>query len=246
MIAAIIQARCGSSRFPEKIFAELAGKPLIFHVVDRLKYCQRLDRIIIATTTAKGDDRLIEWAKSNKVEIYRGSEDNVLNRYYSVAVAAGLKAGDIVVRITADDPFKEPALIDKVIETVESEGVDFAYNNNPPTFPEGLDCEAFTFEALEKSEMESSEQYEREHVTQYMYRHPELFKGKNIYQSQDMSKLRFTIDTPDDYKMAGTIYDKLYHEGDLFTLKDILILFEQYPNIPAINSSVARSAMYKK
>ena len=246
MRAAIIQARCGSSRLPGKVFADLCGKPLIRHVVDRLKYCTRLDRIIIATTTSPGDDRLAEWAAQNGTELFRGDENNVLNRYYSAARAAGLGKGDIIVRITADDPFKEPALIDRAIGCVERGEADFAYNNNPPTFPEGLDCEVFTFEALEKSETESADPYEREHVTQYMYRHPELFRGKNISQEENLSHLRFTLDTPADYEMAAEVYGRLYEEGKLFTLSDILALFEKYPHIPAINSEVARSAMYAK
>lgn len=244
MRAAIIQARCGSSRLPDKVFADLCGKPLIWHVVNRLKYCRRLDRIIIATTNASGDDRLAEWAEQNQVGLFRGDENNVLNRYYAAALAAGLGKGDIIVRITADDPFKEPALIDRVIGMVEQGTADFAYNNNPPTFPEGLDCEVFTFEALEKSERESSDPYEREHVTQYMYRHPELFRSENISRDGDLSYLRFTLDTPTDYEMAAEIYRHLYREGELFVLADILALFEKYPHIPAINSTVARSAMY--
>jgi spore coat polysaccharide biosynthesis protein SpsF len=242
--AAIIQARCGSTRFLSKIFAPLAGKPLIWHVVNRLTYCTRIDKIIIATTTGSGDNRLEEWAREQGLFTYRGSENNVLNRYCSAAKTLALNDGDIIIRITADDPFKEPALIDKVIEAVETREAVFAYNNNPPSFPEGLDCEAFTMAALEKSEAASADPYEREHVTQYMYRHPELFKGKNITQKEDLSYLRFTLDTQEDYKMAQEVYSHLYKENAIFTLKDILNLFEKYPHIPAINSHVARSAMY--
>jgi spore coat polysaccharide biosynthesis protein SpsF len=244
MRAAIIQARCGSTRFPEKIFANLSGKPLIWHVVNRLTYCGRIDKIMIATTTNPCDDRLQAWAAQQGLFVYRGDEHNVLNRYCAAAKAIGLEREDIVIRITADDPFKEPALIDRVIEAVETGEAVFACNNNPPTFPEGLDCEAFTMAALEKSEKESADAYEREHVTQYMHRHPELFKGKNIAQQEDLSCLRFTLDTPEDYSMAREVYHHLYKENEIFTLKDMLRLFEKYPHIPAINSRVARSAMY--
>ena len=243
---AIIQARCGSTRFPAKIFADLAGKPLIWHVVNRLTYCRRIDKTIIATTTNPGDDRLEEWAAQQGLFVYRGAEHNVLNRYCSAAKAAGLKSEDIIIRITADDPFKEPALIDRVIEAVEAGEAVFADNNNQPTFPEGLDCEVFTMAALEKSEKELRDAYEREHVTQYMYRHPELFKGKNIAQKEDLSHLRLTLDTPEDYNMAQEVYRHLYKEDAVFTLNDILSLFEKYPHIPAMNSNVSRSAMYTK
>jgi spore coat polysaccharide biosynthesis protein SpsF len=244
MRVAIIQARYGATRFPGKIFADLSGKPLIWHVVNRLNYCKRIDRILIATTVNSSDDLLEEWARKQGIFIYRGSEDNVLNRYYSAANATGLKDEDIVIRITADDPFKEPALIDRVVETVENGEAVFAYNNKPPTFPEGLDCEVFTMASLEKAEKESEDPYEREHVTQYMYRHPELFKGKNISQEKDLSYLRFTIDTEDDYKMVQEIYAKLYKENTVFLLEDILKLFDKYPYIPDINRNIRRSAMY--
>ena len=244
MNVAIIQARCGSTRFPSKIFVDLASKPLIWHVVNRLKYCTLIDKIIIATTTNQNDDRLAKWAEEENLLVYRGSEVDVLNRYYSAAKTFGLHGNDIIIRITADDPFKEPALIDHIIDVVLKGEADFAYNNNPPTFPEGLDCEVFTMSALEKAETSSVDPYEREHVTQYMYRHPELFKGKNISQKEDLSYLRFTLDTPIDYQMVQTVYNHLYKDNRIFVLRDILELFQKYPEIPYINSKVPRSTMY--
>ena len=244
MNVAIIQARCGSTRFPSKIFADLAGKPLIWHVVKRLNYCKRINQIVIATTLNPNDNRLVKWAKEGNYITYRGKEYDVLNRYYMAAKSIGLKDNDIIIRITADDPFKEPSLIDKIIEVVEKRETDFAYNTKPPTFPEGLDCEVFTMQVLEKAEKESTDIYEREHVTQYMYRHPNFFKGINISQSEDLSYLRLTLDTPADYQMAREIYNRLYKDDDIFILKDILELFEKYPEIPQMNSDIPRSAMY--
>ena len=246
MRVAIIQARCSSTRFPKKIFADLSGKPLIWHVINRLKYCQKIDKIVLATTTNIADNILAEWAAKENIEIYRGSEDDVLNRYYSAAKMIGLKSDDIIIRITADDPFKEPELIDKVIERVENGETLFAYNNKPPTFPEGLDCEVFTMSALELSETNSDDPYEREHVTQYMYRHPEIFNGQNISNDIDLSYLRFTIDTEDDYKMVNEVYSHLYKENQIFLLKDILEFLKNNPHILQINADVKRSDMYKK
>ena len=144
-IVAIIQARLGSTRFPEKVFANLVGKPLIWHIINRLKYSQKINTIVLATTNTGRDDELAKWAEIESVNLYRGSENNVLERFY---FAAKQYSADIIVRITADDPFKEPMIIDKVIEKLLSEKLDFAYNNNPPTFPEGLDTEVFTFKAI--------------------------------------------------------------------------------------------------
>ena len=246
MRVAIIQARCGSTRLPGKIFAELSEIPLIWHVVNRLKFCRRIDKIVLATTTNNADNILAEWAEKEKIEIYRGSETDVLNRYYSTAKMLALAPNDIIIRITADDPFKEPELIDKVVEMVENGKTIFAYNNKPPTFPEGLDCEVFTMFALELSEIHSTDPYEREHVTQYMYRHPEIFNGQNISNDIDLSHLRFTIDTEDDYKMANEVYSHLYKENRIFLLNDILNLLKTNPHILQINAKVKRSDMYKK
>lgn len=200
---------------------------------------------MIATTVNKNDDKLEQWAKEQGIPVFRGGENDVLNRYYRTAESSGLSSEDIIIRITADDPFKEPALIDKVIETVEKGEADFAYNNNPPTFPEGLDCEVFTMKSLEIAEKNSTDNYEREHVTQYMYRHPEIFRGKNIFHSEDLSYIRLTLDTAEDYEMTKETYQYLFKENQLFTLTDILRLFEKYPEIREINSTVKRSDMYK-
>lgn len=117
-VVAIIQARCASTRFPNKVFADLCGKPFIWHVINRLKFVQTLDHITLATTDRPSDDKLYYWAKENGVDVYRGSESNVLNRYYEAAVYS---KADVIVRITADDPFKEPVLIDEAVNALQKE-----------------------------------------------------------------------------------------------------------------------------
>jgi len=241
-VVAIIQARLGSTRFPKKIFSNLSNKPLIWHVIERLKYSQKIDQIILATTNTKTDDELATWAEKEGVLLYRGSENNVLERYYS---AAKLFSADIIVRITADDPFKDPKIIDKVIDKLIDEKLDFAYNNNPPTFPEGLDTEVFTFDALESAYFKSKDDYEREHVTQYFYRNKADFKQANYYNDNNFSDLRWTIDTELDYEMVKKIYDILYIENKIFYMDDILECLNKNPKISQINKAVARSDMYK-
>ncbi|MDP4267261.1 MAG: glycosyltransferase family protein [Bacteroidota bacterium] len=242
MIAAIIQARTGSTRFPNKVFANLCNKPLIWHVVNRLKWSKKIDTVILATTTNPQDDTLYSWAINNNVDVYRGSENDVLGRYYSAAKKFKV---DKIVRITADDPFKDPEIIDKVIELLESENLEFAYNNNPPSFPEGLDTEVFIFSAIEKAFYESKDPFEREHVTQYFYRHPELFRQKNHSYNKNISNLRWTIDTDIDFKLAEFIYSKLYKDEEIFLLNDILNILDTNPEMKQINLGVNRSAMYK-
>lgn len=240
-IAAIIQARTGSTRFPQKIFCELAGKPLLWHVINRIKKSQLLTNIIIATTNNKKDDIIDEWAKKESVEIFRGDEQNVLSRYYA---AAKQNEVDVIVRVTADDPFKDPEIMDNVITAFLQKKVDFAYNNNPASFPEGLDVEVFSMEALEKAFFSSSDEYEQEHVTQYFFRNLNQFKSYNLSNDTNLSFLRWTIDTIDDYKMTQTVYETLYKPGQIFLMSDILKLLESKPEIALLNNNVPRSAMY--
>jgi spore coat polysaccharide biosynthesis protein SpsF len=242
-IAAIIQARVGSTRLPNKVFYKLAGKPLIWHVVNRLKISTRLTDIVLATTDNQLDDELAAWAGENDVKLFRGSESNVLDRYYNAAKHYG---ADIIVRITADDPFKDAVVMDEVINMVCTEAIDFGFNNKPASFPEGLDIEVFTFQALEKAHANSKDPFEQEHVTQYFHRNPSLFSMKNFSYKEDVSYLRWTIDTLTDYEMASQVYDLLYQPGEVFLFPEILGLLQKKPEIALINSNVERSAMYKK
>jgi spore coat polysaccharide biosynthesis protein SpsF len=242
-IIAIVQARVGSTRLPNKIFYELSGKPLIWHVINRLKISSRLSDIVIATTDNKLDDRLALWADLNEVKLFRGSETNVLKRYYDAAVYFG---ADIIVRITADDPFKDAIVMDSVIDMVTNCSIDFGFNNKPASFPEGLDIEVFTFQALQKANANSIDSFEQEHVTQYFHRNPSQFSMKNLSYKENLSHFRWTIDTIDDYYMSSKIYEELYKSGEIFLLSEILTLLQKRPYIALINDNVDRSLMYKK
>jgi spore coat polysaccharide biosynthesis protein SpsF len=243
MITAIIQARVGSTRYPNKIFAKLAGKPLIYHVVDRLKKSQRIQNIVIATTINPLDDAIEQWACQNNINCFRGDEENVLSRFY---FAAKKFNANIIVRITADDPFKDYEIIDNVIDVLINEQLSFAYNNNPPTFPEGLDTEVFTFDALEEAHNKSNSLFEKEHVTQYFYRNKNSFPQTNVFHDVNISNLRWTIDTQKDMEMARRVYDSLYCENEVFSMNDILQLINKNPEIALINQDVQQSTMYKK
>jgi spore coat polysaccharide biosynthesis protein SpsF len=241
MITAILQARIGSTRLPNKVFADLVGRPLLWHVVERVRRSRQVQQIVVATTTNVGDNALEEWCQRSKISIYRGSEEDVLDRFYG---AATWSRASIIVRVTTDDPFKDPQLIDQVVDVLMVEHLDFAYNNKPPSFPEGLDTEVFTYGALKIAHAESKDPFEREHLTQYFYRHPERFKQRNISCEQNLSWLRWTIDTADDLEMARKVYEHLYREGDVFLMDEILKFLQEHPDISSINASVPRSAMY--
>lgn len=242
-VSAIIQARVSSTRLPNKIFALISGKPLIWHVVDRLRRSKSISRVAVATTTNPADDVLEKWCRENNIEVFRGSEEDVLSRYFHAAKGMG---AEVIIRVTADDPFKDPTIIDKVVEMFLKNKLDFAYNNKPPTFPEGLDVEVFSMAALEKAQAESKDPYEREHVTQYFYRHPEKFRQMNLANKEDISSMRWTIDTKEDLGMARAVYKGLYKEGKIFLTADILRLIKEHPEIASMNSGVKRSAMYEK
>lgn len=242
-VNAIIQARCGSTRFPNKVFALIDGKPLLWHVVNRLKYATKIDDIIVATTVSEKDDKIEQWCKENNVYCFRGSEENVLNRYYSASEAF---PSEYVVRITADDPFKEPKVIDAVITKLIEEGYDHVTNNLPPSFPEGLDCEAFKKSALDRSEKEAETAFEREHVTQYIYHHPEIFKIGNVSNPENLSYLRWTIDKDVDFEMVKAVYaHRNPANKGILLMDEILEILKANPEIEKINSEVERSAMYK-
>lgn len=243
-VHAIIQARCGSTRFPNKVFALIDGKPLLWHVVNRLKYATKIDDIIVATTICEKDDKIEEWCKENNVHCFRGSEENVLNRYYSASQAF---PSDYVVRITADDPFKEPKVIDAVITKLIEKGYDHVTNNLPPSFPEGLDCEAFKKSALDRSEKEAETTFEREHVTQYIYHHPEIFKIGNVSNAENLSYLRWTVDKDVDFEMVKAVYaHRNPANKGILLMDEILEILKATPEIAMINSEVERSTMYKK
>ena len=242
-VNAIIQARCGSTRFPDKVFVDIDRKPLLWHVVNRLKYADMIDDIIIATTVNPKDDKIVDWCKTESVKYFRGSEEDVLNRYYSASVAF---PSDVVVRVTADDPFKEPLVIDKVIKKLIDEKMDLVTNNFPPSFPEGLDCEAFTFDVLRLMEKTTQDLFEREHVTQYVYHNPDKFKIGNIVSETQLSAYRWTIDNIEDYEMVKAVYEKRDKESKGILLMDeILDILDRNPEISHINSQVKRSAMYQ-
>lgn len=241
-INAIIQARCGSSRFPNKVFALIDGKPLIWHVVHRLNLSKKIDDVIIATTNNKADDDIEKWCNNYCVKCFRGSENDVLNRFYN----ASLKyPSDVIVRITADDPFKEPKVIDDVINEFLTGKYDYVTNNYPPTYPEGLDCEVFSFRLLEEMEKLSNDSYEREHVTQYIFRNSKKYLIGNVKNTEDYSYLRWTIDTEDDLKMINSVYEHRDKKDGILLMDEIIDIIYKYPEIIQLNSNVARSDMYK-
>jgi spore coat polysaccharide biosynthesis protein SpsF len=217
-IIAIVQARVGSKRLRGKIFMNLNDKPLIWWVISRLKKVKELDNIIVATTKKKEDDKLVKWLKKNKVNYFRGSSKNVLLRYYECAKKFQAK---IIVRITADDPLKDSALISKCIKILKKKKLDYISNTLKPTYPIGLDIEVLSIETLNFLNNVAKTDFDREHVTQYLIRNQNKFKVINIENSENLSKLRLTIDTKKDYLNLKKFF-KFYIKNQNINLKKLI------------------------
>lgn len=234
-----VQARMGSTRLPGKVLKQVLGKPLLHYLLERLKHVKNASAIRVLTSTEPADDAIAHFCDKFGVSVYRGSKEDVLDRYYQ---AEQKYRPDAIVRITGDCPLIDPTIVDKVISTFNKEPSHWNYVSNSlqRTFPRGLDTEIFTAAALEKTFREAKNPSEREHVTLYMYRHPEKFNLKNVASATDLSHHRWTVDTQEDFELIKLIIENLYPHNPLFTTQDILNLLQQHPEWVKINSNIAQ------
>jgi spore coat polysaccharide biosynthesis protein SpsF len=238
---AIIQARLGSTRLPGKVFKTLSGRPMLWHVVDRLSHSKMLDKIIIATTTQPEDDQVEGFCSANNILCYRGSSNDVLSRYYETAK---IYSAEIVIRITSDCPVIDPYILDDMLrQFISEDNIDYMSNSIQRTFPRGLDAEIFTFATLEKTFTEAKLDYEHEHVTPYIYHNPEKFTIKNYANEKDLSSYRWTVDTAEDFRLIEEIYNSLYQKDKIFLFKDILQLIEKRPELIKINQDIKQKKL---
>lgn len=242
-IISIIQARLSSTRLPNKVLLNLAGKKVLEHVVNRSNACRSITDTIIATTVNKKDLKIVEFCAKKGISVYCGSEDDVLDRYYQTARLFG---ADHVVRITSDCPVIDPKIVDKVISLHLKEKADLTANILTETFPDGLDVEVFTYKALEKAWNEANLKSQREHVTPYIKDNPNIFKLVNMENNENLYSKRWTLDNKEDYVFLTAVYKKLYKKKPLFEMNDILKLLKQYPGLEKINSSITRNEGYQK
>jgi glutamate-1-semialdehyde 2,1-aminomutase/spore coat polysaccharide biosynthesis protein SpsF len=240
-VTAIIQARMGSTRLPNKAMLKLAGQSVLWHVINRVKKSKLIDDIIVATTTNKNDNAIAEFAKSENINLFRGSESDVLDRYYQ---SAKKYDAEIIARITADCPLIDPRVIDKVISFFLKGNFDYASNTVSPTYPDGLDAEVFTFDALKRAWGEAKTTVEREHVTSYLWNNPDKFRISNVTSAVDLSAMRWTLDEPRDWLFVKKIYSHLYNVKGIFYMKDILDLLRRKPSLQKINMGIQRNEGY--
>jgi len=240
---ALIQARTGSTRLPNKVLMDLNGKTVLERVVIRVRAARGIGDVIVATTTARADDRIAAWCAARGVPCFRGSEDDVLDRLYQ---AARERTPDCIVRITADCPLMDPAVVEQVLTEHDRTAADYTSNTLEPTFPDGLDVEAVRFSALERAWREARLPSEREHVTPYLWKHPELFKLHSVKHAENLSGKRWTLDEPEDYRFIAEVYRLLEGKGDTFGMHTVLALLEQHLYLESINAHFRRNEGYEK
>ena len=242
-VVAIIQARMGSTRLPGKVMKEIVGKPMLWHVINRVKHTKELDDIVIATTNIKEDTQILELASKIGVKTYAGSENDVLDRYYQAAI---ISKADVIVRITADCPLADSNVIDKVVKYYLNNDFDYVSTSIKPTYPDGIDVEIFSFASLEKAWDEAKLSSEREHVTPYIWKNPNIFGIGNFSNDQDISHMRWSVDEQRDLEFVRDIYNKLYKESEMFYMEDILNLLKKHPELMDLNKGIIRNEGYLK
>jgi spore coat polysaccharide biosynthesis protein SpsF len=231
---AIIQARMGSTRLPGKVLQVFAGKTALEHCVERTRACPALDDVIVATTTERGDDVLVDACRAHGWRWFRGSEHDVLDRYYQAAREA--RATDIM-RITSDCPLTDPEVLSALVERYRRAAADYASTSLPrPSFPIGISAELVRFDALERAWRDDDNPAWREHVTPYIYRHPEQFSIVGLRCDGDHAHHRWTLDTPEDARLIGLLFDHFAGRG--FGWRDALAAAEANPAWQAINAAI--------
>lgn len=234
--AAILQARTGSSRLPGKVLADLGGKPLLAFLVDRLRRCVLLDRVILATTDQSADDALAALGQELGIHVVRGSQQDVLARY---ALAAESTEAPTLVRITGDCPLLDPEVLADAIAAFRVQRVDYLSNCYPPTFPDGLDVEVFSRDALMQAQAECRSAYQREHVTPWI-RESGRFRQGSIHNDTDLSGLRWTVDEPEDLEVIRSVVAYFGGRTD-FSWREVLELYQRQPQLFAANAGFSRN-----
>jgi len=238
-VVAIVQARMGSTRLVGKVLLDLCGKSVLARVVERLKRAKTIHEVLVATTNSPRDDVIVEESGRLSVSVFRGQEDDVLDRYYRAAKEA---RAAFVVRVTSDCPLIDPQVSDRTVLEFLAGQPDYASNVLERTYPRGLDTEVFTVSALERAWREADQAYQRAHVTAYLYEHPEKFRLMSVTGEKDYSHHRWTIDTPQDLQLVRAVYERLGSDGH-FLWRDVLDLLDRDPKLVELNSFVMQKSL---
>lgn len=225
----------GSKRLPGKVLSLIEGRTMLERVVERARQAKRVERVVVATSEATEDDPVAVVCRDSSIDVFRGSEHDVLDRYLGAARRFDV---DSIVRLTADCPLLDPVVVDAVIARFAAGDVDYAANINPPTFPDGLDTEVFSRSALEQAGREARLRSEREHVTLYIRNRPEIFRIANVRHAQDLSAMRWTVDESDDLELVRAVYAEFGNPD--FGMEDVLRLLADQPKLAQSNARFER------
>ncbi len=240
-VAAIVQARLGSSRLPGKVLADLAGDTMLARVVQRLRAARLVDQVVIATTNASNDDAIGVEADRRGVACFRGSEHDVLARYVGAARECG---ADTVVRITSDCPLIDPDVVDRVIGAL-TRSRDYASNTHVRTYPRGLDVEAFHAGTLERIARLATSEAAHEHVTAFVMERPALFSIRHVVAQSDDSDLRWTVDTPEDLALVRTLYERFELADRHVPYRALVAAIRANPALAAVNAHVVQKSWHR-
>ena len=238
-IIAIIQAHMGSTRLPGKVLRDLGGRTMLARVVRRAQRASALSEVTVACSALSQDDVIVEECERLGIRSFRGSDDDVLDRYHGAASAF---APDAIVRITSDCPLIEPEIVDTVMNAFLCSGADYASNTIDRSYPRGLDTEVFKKSCLDRAWKEAREQHQRVHVTPYLYEMPQVFKNIQVRGETDLSDMRWTVDTKEDYEFVSAIYSHFGNRDD-FNWRDVLALLEAQPQLNTINRHIRQKAL---
>ncbi|MBA3815439.1 MAG: glycosyltransferase family protein [Parachlamydiaceae bacterium] len=238
----IMQARMGSTRLPGKLLKEVLGKPLLLYQIERLQRVTLANEIVVATTTNPIDHTVIDFCHSKQIPVFQGSENDVLDRYFQ---AAKYFEAEVIVRVSGDCPLIDQQVVDKVIDFYKKNYPRFQYVSNTleRSYPRGMDVEVFSFSALEKAATIATRPEQREHVTPYIYQHPELFALGNVAHHPNESHYRWTVDTIEDFQLITAILENLYPKKPNFSMYDILEAFKEHPEWININAHVQQKPL---
>jgi spore coat polysaccharide biosynthesis protein SpsF len=238
-VVAIVQARMGSTRLPGKVLRRIGTRTMLARVVERTQRASMLDEVVVATTTGADDEAIVAECRRLGVPVFRGKEQDVLDRYWQAARA---HQAQMVVRITSDCPLIEPEVIDRVVDAFLHVAPDYASNTLERSYPRGLDTEAVGLAALERAWHEATEAYQRVHVTPYLYQHPELFRLLSVTGDVDRSDYRWTVDTLEDLAFVREVYERLGDDGTIGWM-EVLDLLVHEPDLAELNRPVQQKAL---
>ncbi len=240
----IVQARMGSTRMPGKVMKFVLGKPLLQHQIERLGRSALADDIVVATTTGDADKPIVSLCRALSIRFFRGPEDDVLTRYFDAATTA---KADNIVRVTSDCPLIDPRVVDRVIRYfMENQSrMDYVSNCLKRTYPRGMDCEVFPMRVLREVNEVATSDSDREHVTPFIYRHPNRYQLGNVALEKDYSHYRWTVDTPEDFELVNLLMKAAHAVRADYTLQDCLDLMEKHPTWAQINAGVSQKTVNK-